>query len=123
MKLLANIISGMFQPLLMVTYGLILAFSFTYLVIYPPMMKLLLVGGTFLSTALIPGAFLFFMVKSGQATDMELSNRRERVLPYLIFISSVMVCAFYMIKMMIPFWFVSLLLAAKCFGVATMFCA
>ena len=100
MKLLANIISGMFHPLLMVTYGLILAFSFTYLVIYPPMMKLLLVGGTFLSTALIPGAFLFFMVKSGQATDMELSNRRERVLPYLIFISSVMVCAFYMIKMM-----------------------
>ena len=110
MRLLANIISGMFHPLLMVTYGLILAFSFTYLVIYPPMMKLLLVGGTFLSTALIPGAFLFFMVKSGQATDMELSNRRERVLPYLIFISSVMVCAFYMIKMMIPFWFVSLLL-------------
>ena len=110
MRLLANIISGMFHPLLMVTYGLILAFSFTYLVIYPPMMKLLLVGGTFLSTAVIPGIFLFFMVKSGAATDMELSNRRERVLPYLVFISSVVVCAFYMIKMMMPFWFVSLLL-------------
>lgn len=110
MRLLSNIISGMFHPLLMVTYGLILAFTFTYLVIYPPTIKLLLVGGTFLSTAVIPGAFLFLMVKTGAAGDMDLSNRRERFVPYLIFISSVMVCAFYMIKMMIPFWFIALLL-------------
>ena len=34
---------------------------------------------------------------------MELSNRHERVVPYLIFITSIMVCAFYMYKMMLPF--------------------
>ena len=73
-------------------------------------MKLLLTGGAFLSTAIIPGVFIFMMVKNGAASDMELSNKHERVVPYLIFITSVMVCAFYMYKMMLPFWFISLLL-------------
>ena len=100
----------MFHPLLMVTYGIVLALSFTYLAIYPPAMKLLLTGGAFLSTAIIPGVFIFMMVKNGAASDMELSNKHERVVPYLIFITSVMVCAFYMYKMMLPFWFISLLL-------------
>ncbi|MCD7850037.1 MAG: hypothetical protein LUH63_10040 [Parabacteroides sp.] len=112
MKLFANIISGMFHPLLMVTYGVVLALSFTYLAIYPPTMKLLLAGGAFLSTAVIPGAFILMMVKNGAAVDMELSDRHERVVPYLIFITSIMVCAFYMYKMMLPFWFISLLLGA-----------
>ena len=49
MRLFSNIISGMFHPLLMVTYGVILALSFTYLAIYPPTMKMFLVGGAFLS--------------------------------------------------------------------------
>lgn len=112
MRLLSNIISGMFHPLLMVTYGTVLALTFTYLAIYPPSMKLLLAGGTFLSTAIIPGAFIYMMVKNGAATDMDLPDRHERVVPYLIFITSVMVCAFYMYKMMLPFWFISQLLGA-----------
>ncbi|MBC5632805.1 phosphatase PAP2 family protein [Parabacteroides hominis] len=112
MRLFSNIISGMFHPLLMVTYGVVLALTFTYLAIYPPAMKLLLAGGAFLSTAVIPGAFILMMVKNGAAVDMELSDRHERVVPYLIFITSIMVCAFYMYKMMLPFWFISLLLGA-----------
>ena len=62
MRLFSNIISGMFHPLLMVTYGVVLTLTFTYLAIYPPAMKLLLAGGAFLSTAVIPGAFIFMMV-------------------------------------------------------------
>ena len=112
MRLFSNIISGMFHPLLMVTYGVVLALTFTYLAIYPPTIKLLLAGGAFLSTAVIPGAFILMMVKNGAAVDMELSDRHERVVPYLIFITSIMVCAFYMYKMMLPFWFISLLLGA-----------
>ena len=54
----------MFHPLLMVTYGVILALSFTYLAIYPPTMKMFLVGGAFLSTAVVPGIFIFLMVKT-----------------------------------------------------------
>lgn len=76
--------------------------SFTYLAIYPPTMKLFLVGGAFLSTAVVPGIFIFLMVKNGAAGDLELTDRKERVVPYLIIITSIMVCIFYMYKMMIP---------------------
>lgn len=112
MRLFSNIISGMFHPLLMVTYGVILALSFTYLAIYPPTMKLLLAGGAFLSTAVVPGGFILMMVKNGAAADMELSDRHERAVPYLIIITSLLVCTFYMYKMMLPFWFLSLLIGA-----------
>lgn len=112
MRLFSNIISGMFHPLLMVTYGVILALSFTYLAIYPPTMKLLLAGGAFLSTAVVPGGFILMMVKNGTAADMELSDRHERAVPYLIIITSLLVCTFYMYKMMLPFWFLSLLIGA-----------
>lgn len=85
---------------------------FTYLAIYPPAMKWLLVGGTFLSTAVIPGIFIYMMVRNGAAVDLELSDRRERVVPYLIIITSIMVCIFFLYKMMLPFWFLSLLIGA-----------
>ena len=112
MRLFSNLISGMFHPLLMVTYGVVLALSFTYLAIYPPTMKLLLAGGAFLSTAVVPGVFILMMVKNGAAVDMELSDRHERAVPYLIIITSILVCTFYMYKMMLPFWFISLLIGA-----------
>ena len=112
MRLFANLISGLFHPLLMITYGVVLALTFTYLRVYPTSVKLLLVGGAFLSTALIPGVFIYLMVKNGSAVDLELSDRRERVIPYLIIITSIGICAFYMYRMMLPFWFVSLLIGS-----------
>lgn len=112
MKLFSNIVSILFHPLLMVTYGVIMALTFTYLAIYPLAMKGLLVGGAFLCTAVIPGLFILLMVKNGAAVDLELSDRRERVVPYLIFITSIMVCILFMYKIMVPFWFLSLLIGA-----------
>lgn len=112
MRVLANILSGFFHPLLMVTYGVILVLTFTYLAIYPLTMKLLLIGGAFLSTTVIPGSFILLMVKNGAAGDTDLSDRHERSVPYLIFITSILICAFYMYKMMMPFWFISQLLGA-----------
>ena len=82
MKLFANITSILFHPLLMVTYGMILALSFTYLAIYPLSMKLVIAGGAFISTAVMPGFFILLFVKSGAAGDLELTDRKERFVPY-----------------------------------------
>ena len=67
MKLFSNIISFVFHPLLMVTYGIVLALMFTFLAIYPLPVKLLIAGGTFISTAIVPGLFIFLLVKNGAA--------------------------------------------------------
>lgn len=45
MKLFSNIISFVFHPLLMVTYGIVLALMFTALALFPLPIKLLMAGG------------------------------------------------------------------------------
>lgn len=112
MKLFANITSFLFHPLLMITYGILLALTYTYLAIYPFSMKLLIAGGTFLSTAVVPGLFILLMVKSGAAVDVELSDRRERLVPYLIFITSILLCVFFLYKMLMPFWLLAMMIGA-----------
>ncbi|MCD7916157.1 MAG: hypothetical protein LUG96_13445 [Tannerellaceae bacterium] len=104
MRLFVNITSTLFHPLLMVTYGVALALGYTYLALYPPVAKIYLLGGVFISTAVAPGLLILLLFKSGAASDLELTNRRERVIPYLIFIASNMLCLFYMYKMQVPFW-------------------
>jgi membrane-associated phospholipid phosphatase len=108
MKTAANIASIVFHPLLMVPYGIGLALNYTYLAIYPSTLKLYLAGGVFLCTTIIPGLLILLIIKQGAATDMELTNRRERTIPYLILIASNMACLFYLFKMQMPFWLLSL---------------
>ena len=100
MKLFSNIISFVFHPLLMVTYGIVLALMFTFLAIYPLPVKLLIAGGTFISTAIVPGLFIFLLVKNGAAGDIEL------------FITSILVCIFFLYKMLMPFWLLAMLIGA-----------
>lgn len=112
MKLFANIVSIIFHPLLMITYGIVLALMFTYLAIYPFAGKMLILGGVFFSSAFIPGFFIFMMVKSGSAKDLELTDRRDRLVPYLIMVISNISCLFFMYKMMMPYWMLMLMVAA-----------
>lgn len=112
MRLLANIVSIVLHPLLMVTYGIILALMFTYLAIYPLVMKVIIVGGVFSATALIPGLFIFLMVKNGSAGDLELSNKKERLIPYLILITSNIACLLLMYKLKMPYWMLWMMIAA-----------
>lgn len=121
MRLFANIISIVFHPVLMVTYGVILALGHTYLAIYPMPMKLYLAGGAFLCTAVIPGLLVALMLKSDGDDDYELTDRRRRVIPYLIFITSNMICLFYLFKTQMPFWMLSMFIGV-CLGLFIALC-
>lgn len=121
MKTLANIVSVLFHPLLMVTYGVLLALNYTYLAIYPLPMKLYLAAGAFLCTGAIPGLLVLLMVKGGAASDLELTDRRERVVPYLVFITANMICLFYLFKMQMPFWLLSMFIGV-CLGLFIALC-
>jgi membrane-associated phospholipid phosphatase len=96
----------------MTTYGVLLALSYTYLAIYPPGVKLYLLGGVALCTILAPGLVVMLMVKSGAAGDMDLTDRRQRVIPYLVFITGNMVCFFYLYRMQMPVWILSMFAGA-----------
>lgn len=121
MKVFSNIVSIMFHPLLMVTYGILLALTYTYLAIYPVTVRLAIVGGTFITTAVIPGLFILLLIKNGAASDVELSDRRERAVPYLIIITSLLVCLYYFYKMRMPFWLLAIVIGSCVALVAALF--
>lgn len=120
MKLFSTIVSAVFHPLLMITYGMLLALTYTFLAIYPWSAKGVLLAGVFFSTALVPGVFIFLMVKTGAAGDLELTDRKERFLPYLILITSNLACLFFLYRMLMPFWLISVLTGAIVALVAAM---
>ncbi|WP_080902741.1 hypothetical protein [Parabacteroides sp. Marseille-P3160] len=109
MTYLAKIISWVFHPLLMATYGIILALFNTYLLFLPTSMKLLVIGGVFFISAFLPASLILFLIKSGAAKDTELTDRNERAVPYLIIIASIILCIFFLYRLMVPFWLLSVL--------------
>ena len=110
MRLFSTIQSTLFHPLLMVTYGITFALMGTFLALYPLRMKLLIWGSAFLSTAVLPGLFIYLLTRTGAASDLELTKRKERALPYLIVISSVALCLYFLYRMMMPFWLIAILM-------------
>ena len=112
MKTIAHILSYVFHPLLMATYGVALALSFTYLAMYPASIKLLILGGVFVVTGVIPAVFILLLVHNGAAGDIELTDGKDRVIPYLIFIVAILLCLFFLYKMMMPFWLLAMLMGA-----------
>lgn len=110
MRLFSTILSTLFHPLLMVTYGITLALMGTFLALYPLRMKWLIWGSAFLSTAVLPGLFIYLLKRTGAASDLELTKRKERALPYLIVITSVALCLYFLYRMMMPFWLIAILM-------------
>jgi len=121
MKLFSNIVSVAFHPLLMITYGIVLVLSFTYLALYPTQVKLTLIGGTFLTSAVIPGLFILLLIRSGAASNVELTERKDRAVPYLIIITSLLVCLYYFYKMKMPFWLLAIMIGA-CIALTAALC-
>lgn len=83
---LANALSFIFQPLLMPTFGFIVLFSMNtvFSLMVNPSAKWMIMGVVFLTTFLFPATMIFFLLKMGVITSLNLRSRQERVLPFLI---------------------------------------
>lgn len=121
MKIFSKIISWIFHPLLMPTYGIILVMAYTYLAVFSSEVKLLLTGSTFVLTCIIPGLLIFLLIKQGVTTDVELTDRKERLVPYLIITVSLMITVFFMVKMMVPVWLTYAIIGSCFSSLAAMF--
>ncbi|MDR0538737.1 MAG: hypothetical protein LBH04_11960 [Tannerellaceae bacterium] len=104
----ANIVSIIFHPLLMMTYGVLLAMSYTHLAIFPLAMKACLLGGVLISTVIIPGISVVLMIKKGKAGDMELTQKNERIVPYIVFMAGNIMCLWFFSQLRMPFWLLSM---------------
>jgi hypothetical protein len=84
----ANIISQLFHPLLMATYGcLIVFFGLTdtiYFIFTPFKLKLVLTFTIFSFTFLLPVLNLLILYKLGYVSSLMIENRKERTFPLLM---------------------------------------
>ena len=83
MKRIHQIISLVFQPLLMPTYAMLLLMNMDIFILLPLRWRLIAIIGTFIFTGLLPALPIWLMMKRGDVNDLFISKREERTMPYL----------------------------------------
>ena len=109
---LAKIISGIFHPLFMPLYGLLILFSApTFLVYLPSEAKRILFFVVLINNVLIPLAMLPFFRYRNVITSYRIEDRNERIIPLLS--ASILYCttSFIVFRFQIPFLLKSFIFA------------
>lgn len=83
MRTFHKIISFVFQPLLMPTYGMLILVNLEMFQYMPMLWRFIAVVGTFLFSGILPALPIFMMMRRGEVTDLFISKREQRTLPYL----------------------------------------
>ena len=83
MKRIHQIISLVFQPLLMPTYAMLLLMNMDIFILLPLRWRLIAIIGTFIFTGILPALPIWLMMKRGDVNDLFISKREERTMPYL----------------------------------------
>lgn len=80
----AKIISTLFHPLLMPTYGFAVLFlTQNYISTFTTLnLKILILSVTFIFTFLLPAINAFILLKMGRIKSLEMESNEERVIPY-----------------------------------------
>lgn len=105
MKSIAHLISTIFQPLLMPTYGVMLLFVYTYFGVTYLHQFWQILTPVFLFSFAIPAILIFMLYKMGIISDLSLKIRRERIYPYMITLISYSVMIWFYHRMHMPLWF------------------
>ena len=83
MKRIHQVISLVFQPLLIPTFAMLLLMDMDIFILLPLRWRLIAVVGTFIFTGLLPALPIWLMMKRGEVNDLFISKREERTMPYL----------------------------------------
>ncbi|WP_289758616.1 phosphatase PAP2 family protein [uncultured Duncaniella sp.] len=104
MKKISEILSAVFSPLLVPTYGMVLAAFLTILRMLPSNLLWTAIGITFVITCLVPVSAIVALYRSGVIKDPALNNRTERFIPYGVVVLCYIGCGFFFYKASAPFW-------------------
>lgn len=101
---ISHIVSDVFSPLLLSTYCMALAMWITPLHVLPERTRIGATIGVAVITAVIPLGILLILLRAGQISDMSISDRRQRTLPYLIAIAAYLAASLYLHFLRAPLW-------------------
>jgi len=108
---IANIISGIFHPLLMPVYGTISLFCLDFFCFYTIFQKIyiLLLVGAF--TCVLPLAALLTLKWTGYVSNLRVERRKERYGVYLLSLLSYLICIYKLWQFGIPSWILLLVIS------------
>lgn len=104
MKRFSQILSAVFTPLFVPTYGMLLVSYLTVLVILPTKITWLGIGMVFLITCIFPVVGIFAMYKAGFIKDVGLNERTERTVPYVLTTLCYLGAGYFLYRVGMPMW-------------------
>lgn len=106
----AQIVSAVFSPLIMPVYGLAIAMLFSELRVIPPDYKIKLLATVFVLTCLLPFMLIIGLKSVGMVKSIDLTERRERIIPFSVTLVLYAITAGYFILARAPWWLTAFLL-------------
>lgn len=106
MRIIARILSTLFHPLLMPTYGGLLLIRYSMLAFYPLTAKLFILGTIALFTLLIPMIGIILLYGFKVISNVNLNKREDRKIPYMISLVSYFLCGIVLYRLGLPLWLI-----------------
>lgn len=101
---ISNILSWIFVPLLMPTYGILLIFNLSILSLASTYTKVLFTLIVFGANCLLPMLIVVLLKKLGLIQDIGLNGRKERLIPYIITIVCLLGTGWFLYMKGAPVW-------------------
>lgn len=108
----AQVVSDLFSPIVLPAYMMALALWITPLVVLPEKVRFVTMGIVVVLTAIVPTAVILTLIKMGKASDVSLSSRSERTIPYVVTIACYLATALFLKKIAFPYWLAAFYIGA-----------
>jgi len=109
--LIPRIISILLHPMLMGVYGVALLFLYTDFNLIFAGQFIRFVSPVFFLTCFVPVSSMYFLKRAGLIKDYELTDKRDRFLPYLTVFLAYLLLIYYFHSAKLYIWFLSTLFA------------
>lgn len=111
---IAKVISAIFSPLLVPTYGVWIALNVSAYSVLPSSVLLGVTAVVFMLTGLFPFVTIFALHRIGKIDSMSLNDRNDRTLPYAITAFAYLLCAFYLRQVNAQSWIIMFMVGGLC---------
>ena len=103
-----QIISAIFHPMTLPLFGTILLLELGIFGQLPLTYRLYIDAVVFINMGIIPGLGIWLLLKTGLVSDLDVSKRSERLLPYLIVILTAIAACVLLYRAQMPWWTIKL---------------
>lgn len=108
---LARVVSIVLHPFLMGVYGISLLFFYTDFNIIFSGQFIRFISPVFFLTCVVPASGIYFLKKAGLIKNYSLSDRKDRIVPFLLTFFSYCLLIYYFYSAKLFIWFLSVLAA------------